>query len=160
MEGGKWTNAVQNFDNTFNAMFSLFQLMTTEGWIQMMYQGIDSVGINMQPKLNANYNTVFYFIIYMIIGSQFSVNLFVGVIIDNFNMLKVKEELNNESVTEQQKLWIEIQKVAQNKKLKKAYEIPQGWRGEFYKFISHRYFEHTITIFRVAEHGHNVVQTL
>jgi len=54
----------------------------------------------------------------MIVGSQFIINLFVGVVIDNFNTIKEKEELGNMFVTEQQRSWIEIQKVGQGKKLR------------------------------------------
>jgi hypothetical protein len=47
----------------------------------------------------------------MIVGSQFIINLFVGVVIDNFNTIKEREELGNMFVTEQQRSWIDIQKV-------------------------------------------------
>ena len=110
----------RNFDNAPNAMLTLFQMMTTEKWMDVMHRGMDTVDIDMQPKPDANYYTVFFFLLYMIIGSQFSVNLFVGIVIDNFNNIKEKEELDNNFVTSEQKLWIEIQKVAQNKKLKKT----------------------------------------
>jgi hypothetical protein len=36
----------------------------------------------------------------MIVGSQFIINLFVGVVIDNFNKIKEKEELGSMFVTE------------------------------------------------------------
>jgi hypothetical protein len=36
----------------------------------------------------------------MIIGSRFIINLFVGVVIDNFNKIKANEELGNIFVTE------------------------------------------------------------
>jgi hypothetical protein len=32
-QGGEWINADQNFDNVFEAMSTLFQVSTTEGWI-------------------------------------------------------------------------------------------------------------------------------
>ena len=44
-----------------------------------------------------------YFVAYMIIGSQFIVNLFVGVVIDNFNKIKQNEEMGNSFVTREQK---------------------------------------------------------
>ena len=34
--------------------------------------------------------------------------MFVGVVIDNFNTIKEKEELDNMFVTEDQRMWIEI----------------------------------------------------
>ena len=36
-----------------------------------------------------------YFVAFMVIGSQFIINLFVGVIIDNFNTIKEKEKFKN-----------------------------------------------------------------
>ena len=44
----------------------------------------------------------------MIIGSMFIINLFVGVVIDNFNKIKTTEELGGIFVTDQQRGWIEI----------------------------------------------------
>lgn len=44
----------------------------------------------------------------MIIGSQFIINLFVGVVIDNFNTIKEREELGNTFVTDHQRSYIEI----------------------------------------------------
>lgn len=107
-QGGRWVNKNEHFDNTMNAMMTLFDMMTTEGWTQVMYSGIDNRGIDKQPKQNASQNNIFYFIIFMIIGSQFIINLFVGVVIDNFNTIKEKEELDNMFVTEDQRMWIEI----------------------------------------------------
>lgn len=47
--GGSWVNADYNFDNIIQAIITLFLLSTTEGWITLMEQGIDSVGIGYQP---------------------------------------------------------------------------------------------------------------
>lgn len=44
--GGEWVNADQQFDNVFQAMSTLFQISTTEGWVDIMNRGIDSVGID------------------------------------------------------------------------------------------------------------------
>jgi voltage-dependent calcium channel L type alpha-1D len=76
-------------------------MTTTEGWVDVMYSGIDSRGIDLQPKKDANIATIIYFVAFMVMGSQFIINLFVGVVIDNFNTIKEKEELGNMFVTEQ-----------------------------------------------------------
>lgn len=46
--------------------------------------------VNMQPKWEDNVYMYLYFIIFIIFGSFFTLNLFVGVIIDNFNQQKKK----------------------------------------------------------------------
>jgi len=112
-----------------------------------MYNGIDSVGIGKQPKINESIMQIFYFVAFMIIGSQFIINLFVGVVIDNFNTIKEKEELGNMFVTEQQRSWIEIQKVGQGKKLRRKINKPTGLQHSFYWLVNHSYFEYTITFF-------------
>ena len=44
-----------------------------------------------------------YFVIVMITGSLFIMNMFVGVVIDNFNKIKEKEELGSSYVTDEQR---------------------------------------------------------
>jgi len=44
--GGSWVNSRLNFDNILYASASLFVISSTEGWIDMMWQGVDTVGIN------------------------------------------------------------------------------------------------------------------
>jgi hypothetical protein len=64
-----------------------------------MYKGTDTRGVGLQPKRDSrDYNAIF-FIAFMIIGSQFILNLFVGIVIDNFNKIKDKE-LGNIFLTE------------------------------------------------------------
>lgn len=43
--GGTWTNEDRNFDNIFNAISLLCEIITTEGWLEVMYTAIDSKGI-------------------------------------------------------------------------------------------------------------------
>lgn len=40
--GGEWVNVDQNFDNVMNSMITLFNVMTTEGWIGVMWSAVDS----------------------------------------------------------------------------------------------------------------------
>jgi voltage-dependent calcium channel T type alpha-1G len=62
-------NKNNNFDNTLNAMLTLFTMTTTDGWVSIMFAGIDSVGPGMQPKKNSNIFTIMFFIAFMIVGS-------------------------------------------------------------------------------------------
>ena len=40
--GGTWTNENYNFDNILNAMLTLFEMSTTEGWVEVMWSGVDA----------------------------------------------------------------------------------------------------------------------
>lgn len=50
-------------------MLNLFQMMTTEGWVDVMYHGIDSVGVDKQPQQDADLSTIIFFLAFMIVGS-------------------------------------------------------------------------------------------
>jgi len=41
-----------------------------------------------QPRYESNFYSYFYYVVFIILGSFFILNLFIGVIIDNFNRLK------------------------------------------------------------------------
>jgi len=82
---GAWVQNDSNFDNIIHAMRTLFILTTTEGWSGVAYIGIDTNGIDMQPIQDNSPGRIWFFIIFMIVGSLFIANLVVGVIIDQFN---------------------------------------------------------------------------
>ena len=55
-----------------------------------MADAVDARGIDLQPQREANLYAYLYFVVFIVCGSFFTLNLFIGVIIDNFNMLKKK----------------------------------------------------------------------
>lgn len=122
--------------------------MTTEGWVDVMDDGCDGVSPTLQPETDAYKSlAVPYFIVFMIFGSQFILNLFVGVIMDNFNKIKEKEELGSLFVTDDQRSWIDAQRLGLSKKLQKRVDPPLGWRGKMFNLVKHSIFENTITLF-------------
>ena len=66
-------------------MLSLFIIATAEGWIEIMNDGVDSVGIGKEPIMENSPGWCVFFVIFILIGSFFILNLLVGVIIDSFN---------------------------------------------------------------------------
>ena len=63
-----WREYYQNFDNVLIASIVLFEMMTTEGWITVMSNGIDAAGIEKQPIYNNNEYYAILFVIFMILG--------------------------------------------------------------------------------------------
>ena len=76
------------------ALLTLFEISTTEGWIDVMLVAVDSTDIDMQPKENHNLLWVPFFIFFMLFGCYLTVNLFVGVIIERFG--RIREENNQQ----------------------------------------------------------------
>ena len=44
--GGEWARYDANFDHVGHAMITMFNLMTTEGWVQIMWHGVDATTIH------------------------------------------------------------------------------------------------------------------
>lgn len=85
-----WINSKITFDHVGIAYLALFQVATFEGWMEVMADAVDARGVDLQPQREANLYAYIYFVIFIVCGSFFTLNLFIGVIIDNFNMLKKK----------------------------------------------------------------------
>jgi voltage-dependent calcium channel T type alpha-1G len=45
--GGEWVNPDANFDNVVASVETLFTVTTTEGWVSIMWSGIDAAGRNL-----------------------------------------------------------------------------------------------------------------
>ena len=131
-----------------NAILTLFQIMTTEGWQDVMFSGVDSEGVEMQPIYRNNAYFSLYFIIFIILGSFIIINFFTATIVDNFNQIKEKEEIGyGLMVTDAQRQWIEVQTVClRNKLIFKPRPPTNKIRKWFYMVATSRYLDIFITI--------------
>ena len=57
-----------------------------------MYKGIDAVGIDMQPVKNNNEFMALFYVFYLLVVGFFVVNMFVGVIVDNFHKCRREQQ--------------------------------------------------------------------
>jgi len=97
-------------------------MSTTEGWVDVMYQMIDSVDIDMQPIENNNIFWSLFSMIFVFFGNFLILDLFTGVVVSTFN--KEKEILGkNFLLTENQKKWLEQKKICM--KIKPKILIPK-----------------------------------
>eukprot|EP01065_Artemidia_motanka_P016648 TRINITY_DN2025_c3_g1_i4.p1 TRINITY_DN2025_c3_g1~~TRINITY_DN2025_c3_g1_i4.p1 ORF type:complete len:1864 (+),score=575.12 TRINITY_DN2025_c3_g1_i4:699-5594(+) len=105
-----------NFDNILNSFLTLFEVATLELWATIMYGAIDATSTNSIPRRDAHPYFSIYFVVFIVIGSFFILNLFVGFVIFNFN--QVKEETDRFGtggyLTKEQQLWIETQRMMMN----------------------------------------------
>jgi hypothetical protein len=87
------------------AISTMFQMSTTEGWIDVMNRGIDSVGIDMQPIVEYNTYWAIFFMVFIFFGNFLILNLFTGVVCDTYN--NEKEILGkNYLLSDHQKMWL------------------------------------------------------
>uniref|UniRef100_A0A3Q2Z8P1 Sodium channel protein n=1 Tax=Hippocampus comes TaxID=109280 RepID=A0A3Q2Z8P1_HIPCM len=97
----RWKNVKINFDNVGAGYLALLQVATFKGWMDIMYAAIDSRKVEDQPLYEDNLYMYIYFVIFIIFGSFFTLNLFIGVIIDNFNQQKKKIKTRLKKTTKQ-----------------------------------------------------------
>ncbi|GFS10974.1 sodium channel protein, partial [Elysia marginata] len=121
-----WTNAKINFDNVLAAYLALFQVATYKGWTIIMDNAIDARDIDVQPTRDHNIYCYIFFVLFIIFGSFFTLNLFIGVIIENFNSQKKKAGGSLEMfMTDDQKKYYNAMKRMQSKSPQKSIPRPK-----------------------------------
>ncbi|XP_061446623.1 sodium channel protein type 4 subunit alpha-like isoform X2 [Rhineura floridana] len=121
----RWVNVKVNFDNVGLGYLSLLQVATFKGWMDIMYAAVDSREMEEQPQYEVNIYMYIYFVIFIIFGAFFTLNLFIGVIIDNFNQQKKKFGGKDIFMTEEQKKYYNAMKKLGSKKPQKPIPRPQ-----------------------------------
>jgi len=140
-----WVNPRDyDFDNIGHSMLSLFEMATLEGWLEIMYHGADTTEIDLQPIRDNNPYYCLFFAFFIIVGSFFVMNLFVGVTIDKFNEMKEKQE-KSVFLTDEQQSWVTIQRLLVGIRLKKTANRPLNrMRNFIYDIVTSRRFESII----------------
>ncbi|XP_061613084.1 sodium channel protein type 4 subunit alpha A [Phyllopteryx taeniolatus] len=138
----RWVNVKVNYDNVGKGYLSLLQVATFKGWMDIMYAAVDSREVEEQPSYEINLYMYIYFVIFIIFGSFFTLNLFIGVIIDNFNQQKKKLGDKDIFMTEEQKKYYEAMKKLGSKKPQKPIPRPTNFlQGLVFDLISQQFFD-------------------
>ncbi|KAJ7992044.1 hypothetical protein DPEC_G00274490 [Dallia pectoralis] len=141
----QWIRRKYNFDNLGQALMSLFVLSCKDGWVNIMYDGLDAVGVDQQPMRNHNPWMLLYFISFLLIVSFFVLNMFVGVVVENFHKCRQDQEEEELRLREEKKLKI------LDKKRRKAQQRPyyadySPLRLSVHKLCTSNYLDLFITI--------------
>ena len=150
-----------NFDNIGASMLVLFETATLEMWLEVMYHSVDAVAEGLQPRLNYNEGAALFYVVFIIIGAFFVMNLFVGVTIDKFNEMKEAQEEEDEIegrakgaslfVTEEQRRWQLVERMMSKCKPARVYEPPkQPARAKVFGVVTNPLFDVFIMICIVA----------
>uniref|UniRef100_A0A3B5MZX4 Sodium channel protein n=1 Tax=Xiphophorus couchianus TaxID=32473 RepID=A0A3B5MZX4_9TELE len=146
----RWKNVKINFDNVGAGYLALLQVATFKGWMDIMYAAIDSRKVEDQPVYEDNLYMYIYFVIFIIFGSFFTLNLFIGVIIDNFNQQKKKIRTIFFTFTfseKEQKKYYNAMKKLGSKKPQKPIPRPQNpIQGMVFDFVTQQVFDISIMI--------------
>uniref|UniRef100_A0A8B9VYR9 Sodium channel protein n=1 Tax=Anas zonorhyncha TaxID=75864 RepID=A0A8B9VYR9_9AVES len=142
----RWKNVKVNFDNVGAGYLSLLQVATFKGWMDIMYAAVDSREVGKQPKYEDNLYMYLYFVAFIIFGSFFTLNLFIGVIIDNFNQQK-KKISQDIFMTEEQKKYYNAMKKLGSKKPQKPIPRPTNkLQGLVFDIVTKQAFDISIMV--------------
>ncbi|XP_061834257.1 sodium channel, voltage-gated, type I like, alpha b isoform X1 [Nerophis lumbriciformis] len=146
-DSARWKNVKINFDNVGAGYLALLQVATFKGWMDIMYAAVDSRDLEHQPNYEKNLYMYLYFVIFIIFGSFFTLNLFIGVIIDNFNQQKKKFGGQDIFMTEEQKKYYNAMKKLGSKKPQKPIPRPtNAFQGCVFDCITKQAFDIVIMI--------------
>ncbi|KAL2076414.1 hypothetical protein ACEWY4_027990 [Coilia grayii] len=127
----RWKNVKINFDNVGAGYLALLQVATFKGWMDIMYAAVDSRDLEEQPQYEVNLYMYLYFVIFIIFGSFFTLNLFIG---DIF-------------MTEEQKKYYNAMKKLGSKKPQKPIPRPANkFQGCVFDFVTKQAFDIVIMI--------------
>jgi hypothetical protein len=89
--GGAWLNQDHNFDTVPEAMMTLFVVSSLEGWPDIMFFALDYTGRDKGPTYNHSPEFMVYFVLFILIGSFFFLNFFIGVLFLEYNKAQREE---------------------------------------------------------------------
>ena len=146
------TGTTFSFDDFGSSMTVLFEVASLEMWPSVMYAANDVTSVGMAPERNANEGNSLFFVLFISVMTMFVMELFVTVIIDNFNEIKAERD-GSAYMTENQIQWVRTQKQLAMRKPKEFIAPPpdsQKVRSNLYAIVMMPKFEMTIMAFIVA----------
>ncbi|KAK3698461.1 calcium channel protein [Vermiconidia calcicola] len=99
-------NSWYDFDSFGGALFILFEIVSQEGWVDVMWSGQSITGIFTQPADYASQGNAIFFIIFNLLGAVFVLTLFVSVFMRNYT-----EQTGVAFLTTDQRSWLELRKL-------------------------------------------------
>ena len=124
------SNPYYSFDNFGSSLSILFQIVSQEGWTDVMWQAMSSAGRGMQPQYYRSQGNAAFFIIFNLLGAVFVLTLFVSVFMRNYT-----EQTGVAFLTADQRSWLELRKLLKQISPSKrpSSKSEHGWRAWCYR---------------------------
>ncbi|XP_031571362.1 voltage-dependent T-type calcium channel subunit alpha-1H-like [Actinia tenebrosa] len=139
-KNGEWKNKEYNFDNLAKALLTLFVFATKDGWVSIMYDGIDAVGIDKQPIKNYSQVKVLYFVAFLLLAGFVVLNMLVGVVVENFQKCRglIEMERNEEEQKKKEDEKKRIKQCEEEEALSEHFSQPRRF---IHHICTHGYFD-------------------
>ncbi|XP_052740095.1 voltage-dependent T-type calcium channel subunit alpha-1G [Bicyclus anynana] len=140
IDGNVWVNRKYNFDDLGKALMSLFVLSSRDGWVNIMYTGLDAVGVDQQPIINYSEWRLLYFIAFILLVGFFVLNMFVGVVVENFHRCREEQE-KEERVRRAAKRALQMEKKRRKMHQRPYYADYSQTRLFVHNVVTSKYFD-------------------
>ena len=151
---GTWDDKYWGFDYYPRGLMTLFEMATTEGWMDVMAATSDITEVGVTPIANFSPAYSAYSVLHIVIGAFVLLNLIVGSIINNYNRIKSTSEGIPPFLTAEQQEWKETRKIILQMKPLVRLEGPTNTFRKFcFILANHQYFD----AFTTSVIGANVI---
>ena len=138
-----------SFDDFRSSIFILFQIVSQEGWTDVLWQAEMMMGLNMQPQPYASPGNAIFFVVFNLLGTVFVLTLFISVFMRNYT-----EQTGVAFLTADQRSWLELRKLLwQISPSKRPSNRPnQKWRNWCYRQAvkKHGKWQRLVTVILLA----------
>lgn len=100
------TNSYFNFDDFGASLFTLFQIVSQEGWTDVSFAAQAVTGRGMQPQPLADQGNAVFFVVFNLMATVFVLTLFISVFMRNYT-----EQTGVAFLTAEQRSWLELRKI-------------------------------------------------
>ena len=134
-------------------MLLLYVMSSGDEWEMHMYRMMDATDPESGLVRDDFSLSAVFSIVWMFVGSFFAMNLFVGVIVDNFNQIKSNED-GSATMTEEQRLWVQTMKALAHSRPSRMQRPPDGaCRKGAYNLVNSQLFDAAIMLVIVLNVG-------
>jgi hypothetical protein len=100
------SNPYYSFDNFGKSLFILFQIVSQEGWTDVMWTAENIAGRGLQYQYYASQGNGLFFVIFNLLATVFVLTLFISVFMRNYT-----EQTGVAFLTADQRSWLELRKL-------------------------------------------------
>nr|CAG8520308.1 3794_t:CDS:10 [Entrophospora candida] len=160
-----WDNPYSyNFDDFQSSLRILFEIVSGEGWINVMTTSMNIKGKDLSPVPFASKWNSLFFMVYNLAGAVFVLTLFISVIISNY-----QSKSGAAYLTSDQNRWIDLQKILKqikpskrpkikpfNKIRRFCYDLSVEKRGILSKIMTGVYILHILLLLTESKYFEDV----
>ncbi|KAJ3558247.1 hypothetical protein NM688_g1042 [Phlebia brevispora] len=111
-----------SFDSFRASLLILFEIVSLEGWVDVMTVAVSITGKGQQPNQNVSQANAIFFLIYNLLGGVVILTLFISIIIGNFT-----SRTGSALLTQPQREWIDLQKLIKRQRPSRRPKVRPAW---------------------------------